>query len=205
MTAVYDMINNAGFEWAMQPGRSQEQILDKLHFAVVGGGPTGIEFAAELHDFITQDLSRLYPSLMDKVRMSVYDVAGKILSSFDSNLSEYTTQRFARGGINIKTGIHVVEVQKNALILKGNVEEPFGCLVWATGIGPTSLVEGLDLPHDRARRLITDDHLRLMGKDDKPIPNVYALGDCATIKGHDLPATAQVAQQKGKYLAKGKL
>lgn len=46
-----------------------------LHFAVVGGGPTGVEFSAELHDFIREDCSRIFPSLMDHVTITVYDVA----------------------------------------------------------------------------------------------------------------------------------
>ncbi|CAM9990998.1 unnamed protein product, partial [Choristocarpus tenellus] len=38
-----------------------------LSFVVVGGGPTSIEFAAELYDFITNDVERWYPDLQDKV------------------------------------------------------------------------------------------------------------------------------------------
>lgn len=64
----------------------------------------GIEFSSELYDFISEDLSRLYPSLMDKVQMTVYDVAPQILGSFDRKLSEYATKRFRRKGIQIKTG-----------------------------------------------------------------------------------------------------
>lgn len=92
------------FENAQQPGRTEEEQKDLLHFAVVGGGPTGVEFSAELHDFIVEDLTKIYPELMDKVQMTVYDVADKILGSFDSSLSEYATQKFSREGINIKTG-----------------------------------------------------------------------------------------------------
>lgn len=29
-----------------------------LHMVVVGGGPSGVEYAAELHDFIVEDLVR---------------------------------------------------------------------------------------------------------------------------------------------------
>ena len=60
-----------------------------LNFLVVGGGPTGIEFAAELHDFITEDLSKLYPNLMPLVQMTVYDVAPKILTSFDTKVLHF--------------------------------------------------------------------------------------------------------------------
>lgn len=53
-------------------------------------------------------------------------------------------------------------------------------------------------------RLLTDEKLHVLLKDSKvPLENVYALGDCATIDNLDLPATAQVANQKATYLSKG--
>jgi len=51
------------FEAAAMPCRTEEQRQRLLTFVVVGGGPTGVEFAAELHDLIKDDLSRLYPQL----------------------------------------------------------------------------------------------------------------------------------------------
>ena len=75
-----------------------------LNFAIVGAGPTGIEFAAELHDFIREDIRRLYPALVDKCRIRVFDIAPRILSSFDASLSEYTKAKFTRDGIQVQTG-----------------------------------------------------------------------------------------------------
>jgi len=68
--------------------------------------------------------------------------------------------------------------------------------VWSTGNGPTSFVQSLPFEKERRSRLVTDEYLRLTGTE-----NIYSLGDCATIRERDLPATAQVAQQMGKYLA----
>lgn len=48
------IINN--FELAVLPGVEETQVKQLLHFVIVGGGPTGIEFGAELHDFISQVL-----------------------------------------------------------------------------------------------------------------------------------------------------
>lgn len=62
----------------------------------------GVEFSSELHDFISEDLSRLYPQLMAHTRMTLYDVAPQILGTFDQNLSAYATRKFARRGIQIK-------------------------------------------------------------------------------------------------------
>jgi hypothetical protein len=49
------------FELAALPGTSDEARRRVLHFAVVGGGPTGVEFAGTLRDFVRGDLARKYP------------------------------------------------------------------------------------------------------------------------------------------------
>lgn len=69
------------FEQADMANTDQEK-NDILHFAVVGGGPTGIEFSSELHDFVREDCSRLFPSLMNHVTIAVYDVAPTVSSFF---------------------------------------------------------------------------------------------------------------------------
>ncbi|CAG8783244.1 17300_t:CDS:2, partial [Cetraspora pellucida] len=84
------------FEHASQPNVTKEEAAGLLHFAVVGGGPTGIEFSAELHDFITEDMARLYPNLINSVSMTVYDIAPQILGSFDQSLRDYAIKKFTR-------------------------------------------------------------------------------------------------------------
>ncbi|RHY65656.1 hypothetical protein DYB30_007853 [Aphanomyces astaci] len=73
------------FELATQPGVSEATQRQLLHFIVVGGGPTGIEFCAELYDFVNEDLARLYPQVGQI--MSLID-AGEILSMFNASLRE---------------------------------------------------------------------------------------------------------------------
>ena len=50
-------------EHAGLPTTTPEERRRLLSFVVVGGGPTGCELAAELHDLITEDVSRLFPHL----------------------------------------------------------------------------------------------------------------------------------------------
>lgn len=70
-------------EQASLPSISQSQRENLLRIAIVGGGPTGVEFSAELHDFVEQDVYRLYPHLKGLVNITLYDVAPHILLSFD--------------------------------------------------------------------------------------------------------------------------
>ncbi|KAF9287704.1 hypothetical protein BGZ68_001373 [Mortierella alpina] len=184
--------------------RSDEERNGLLHFAVVGGGPTGVEFSSELHDFIREDCSRLFPGLMNHVTLAVYDVAPTILASFDKSLSEYCMNKFRRSGIEVRTGTVVERVEDGRLILKDGKEIPFGCLVWSTGLTENPLTAALEgkVSKSKNKRILTDPYLRVLDTEGNVIPNVYALGDCATIKDHELPQTAQVANQQAIYLRK---
>ena len=74
------------FEIASLPTTNEENRRHMLNFAIIGGGPTGMEFGAELSDLINEDLLVLYPDLKGKVRISVYDVADRVLSEFYGHL-----------------------------------------------------------------------------------------------------------------------
>lgn len=69
------------FEKAVLPGLSDEERRTNLHFVIVGGGPTGVEFAAELHDFVHDDLVKLYPSVKDLVKITVIQSGDHILNT----------------------------------------------------------------------------------------------------------------------------
>ena len=97
----------ACFETAALPTTSDAMRKVLLNFAVVGGGPTGIEFSAELHDIIHEDLVRIYPELIPFTKITVYDVAKKVLPMFDEKLAKYCMETFNREGISIKTSHHV--------------------------------------------------------------------------------------------------
>jgi len=149
----------ACFETAALPTTSDELRKYLLNFAIVGGGPTGIEFSAELHDIIIQDLSRIYPELMKFVNITVYDVAPKVLSMFDEQLGKYAMQILSREGVTIKTSHHVAELRqglptrqhkdqnirdKRACWTLRTEEEGdigVGMVVWSTGLQMNQFVE----------------------------------------------------------------
>ncbi|KAF1949306.1 FAD/NAD(P)-binding domain-containing protein [Byssothecium circinans] len=139
----------ACFEAAALPTTSDEMRRHLLSFAVVGGGPTGIEFAAELHDIIEEDLARIYSELMPFHKITVYDVANKVLPMFDEKLGKYAMENFRREGIDIKTSHHVEELRPGipgekstvsddhsvfTLKLKEEGELGVGMVVWSTGL-----------------------------------------------------------------------
>lgn len=183
------------FERASKPGRPVRDFEWLLHFVVVGGGPTGVEFAAELDDFVREDLSKWFPDLMPYVKITLLEAQDEILTAFDQQLSGYTRRHFARQHIRVRTNAFVKEVKSESVVLDEDEEIGFGLLIWSTGNGPTHFAETLNLPMDRGRLKVNYD-FKVYGSD-----NVYAIGDCAVNEDEPLPQTAQVAQQQGKHLA----
>ncbi|KAK6822684.1 hypothetical protein PG987_014229 [Apiospora arundinis] len=138
------------FEKAALPTTSDEERKKLLHFAIVGGGPTGIEFAAELHDLIRDDLSKIYPGLQKFIDITVYDVAPKVLPMFDQSLATYAMNHFKREGIQVKTQHHLTRIRPDEdcegcmkLNIKeyGDEEVNAGIVVWSTGLMQNPLVE----------------------------------------------------------------
>lgn len=212
------------FETASLPTTSEEMKKQLLNFAVVGGGPTGIEWSAELHDIIKEDMTRYYPDLVDKARITVYDVAPTVLNMFDEKLANYAMNHFRRSGIEIKTSHHVQELRLGApgqveqdpnvkesascytLNLKEEGEVGVGMCVWSTGLMMNPFVdkalESRVKRHPKSHGIMTNDRLQAKNPQDQVIPDLYALGDCAVLEGTSYPATAQVAAQKASWLAK---
>lgn len=62
------------FERASLPGTSAAERRRLLSFVIVGGGPTGVEVAAELHDLFEEDLARLYPEAVGDVKVHVIEL-----------------------------------------------------------------------------------------------------------------------------------
>ena len=132
------------FEKAAHLNLNDPVLSRLLHFVIVGGGPTGVEFSAELHDFIADDLRKYFPSLVSLVRITIYDVATRILGGFDQRLAEYARDRFNRERIEIRTGTKVMAVHPEGISVQatdGRGEEFIECglVVWATGLAPTPL------------------------------------------------------------------
>ena len=175
-------------ETASLPGVSEEEQKDMLSVVVVGGGPTGVEFAAEMHDFLTEDVPKLYPSVKDKVSITLVQSADHILNTYDERISRYAAEKFARDGIEVITGARVLSVSKDAVCVmdkrtKKKRTKKFGVCVWSTGLGKHAFVDAVQKTANQNRKrraLAVDARLRVRGAE-----GVYAIGDCADVKSLD--------------------
>ncbi|EGC35739.1 hypothetical protein DICPUDRAFT_97816 [Dictyostelium purpureum] len=187
------------FENASLPDVSVKERERLLTFVVVGGGPTGVEFTAELNDFFVEDIQRLFPLVNpNEVKVILLEASGKILTAFDESLVKKTLKVFRSSGIDVKTHSPVKEVFDEYVLLADGTKIPYGLLVWSTGIGANPLIKNSPFEKDpHTGRILVDKHLRV-----KNFNNIYCFGDCSIVEGENYPLTAQVASQEGVYLAK---
>jgi NADH dehydrogenase FAD-containing subunit len=185
------------FERASSPSVSDSERRRLLTFLVVGGGPTSIEFASELHDFLQTDVSRWYSDLATFHSVILVEPGKHLLGSFDERLSGYVERLFKKRKITTLTGESVSHVRGNRVELSSGRVLGFGVCVWSTGNAPLDFVSGLGLELSRQGRILTDPCLRVADR-----PGVFALGDCAEDRERPLGQLAQVANQQGRHLAR---
>ena len=208
------------FESAGLPNVVEEEDLKKeLTFVIVGAGPTGIEFVAELLDFIEEDGAKYYKELLPYVRIKIVEAAPSILRPFEDGMKEEAIRRLTRTieiqGVpaiqpcEILLNKQVSEVSAKYIYFKDGEKIEYGMSLWAAGIGPlpitTNMIEELEDTEQKAAqefargRLAVDPWLRVIGGEGK----IFALGDCSCLSNTPfLAATAQVAAQEGSFLGK---
>eukprot|EP01026_Neomeris_dumetosa_P076348 TRINITY_DN81866_c0_g1_i1.p1 TRINITY_DN81866_c0_g1~~TRINITY_DN81866_c0_g1_i1.p1 ORF type:complete len:416 (-),score=64.00 TRINITY_DN81866_c0_g1_i1:217-1464(-) len=202
------------------PGRTLLERQRLLHTVVVGGGPTGVEFAGELSDLINQDLKRVVPARAQDLRVTLVEAA-ELLGSFEKPLREYAARRLTKLGVRLVQGV-VKEVRETEIELRDGRVFPFGLCVWSTGVGPTPFTNNLPFAKSNRGRLLVSGTMNchlpkgwtsqqqeegVRPKEDQEgelevDKDVFALGDCCANDQKPLPALAQVAEQQGRYLAK---
>lgn len=123
------------FELALQPDVAEEEKKRLLHFVIVGGGPTGVEFGAELYDFVKQDVTRLY--VHEKANVSVTLIeARQILPSFDEKLRTFAEKKMRQRDQFDLVQSSVTEVHADHIKLQDDTIMPCGLVVWSTGLAP---------------------------------------------------------------------
>ena len=185
------------FEEAERLGERAPEGL--LTFVVVGGGPTGVEAAADTHDLIFDVLKEDYPNVdFDRVRMVLVNAGDRILKGLDSSLVNAATRRLASQRIEVIDDAKVKEVKPDAAVISDGRNLPTRTTIWAAGIEPPPMVGNLDVQKDHRGRILVDQYLRVKGR-----PGVYAVGDCTAMQydGPPVPALAQAAEQQGKRAA----
>lgn len=178
-----------------------------LTFVVAGGGFSGVECAAEVHDFLGEAV-RSYPSIrQEDVRVVVLQRGERILPELGESLARFAHGVLSRRGIDIRLHAGLKALSAGTVAVEdartGTVETIDARTCVATvPAGPHPLLAALPLPQERGR-LLADATLGVRGRRD-----VYALGDCALVPRKDgqfAPPTAQHALRQAETCARNLL
>jgi NADH dehydrogenase len=166
-----------------------------LNFCIVGGGPTGVEYAGALAELARLIVPYEYPELpASALRILLLEGGERLLPMFVPRLSQYARRELERRGVEVRTNTLVASADDRGVMLHDGSEIETATMVWTAGVRPNDPV------HEEADRLPVDDHLRLVGAQ-----NVFAIGDVADVRdkrGKTLAMVSPPAMQAGRYVAR---
>jgi NADH dehydrogenase len=181
----------------VEPNPIERQRL--LTFAVVGGGPTGVELAGALGELSRFTFRRDFRHIdSSQARVVLIEAGPRLLPAFAEELSEKAKRSLEKLGVEVKLSTRVTNVTPQGVQL-GDALLPAHTVMWAAGVQPSPLGKTLNVPLDKMGRVIVNDDCTVPGHD-----HVYVIGDLASFKlpnGETLPGLAPVAMQQARHTA----
>jgi len=170
-----------------------------LSFAVVGGGPTGVELAGTLAEIARHTLKNEFRHIdPSQARVRLVEAGPRVLASFPEALSEKARRQLEKLGVEVTTGTPVNHIDDDGYRL-GDAFVPAKTVVWAAGVAASPLARALNVPLDRAGRVPVQADLSVPGH-----PDIFVAGDLAAVTsdGRAVPGVAPAAKQMGAHVAK---
>jgi len=169
-----------------------------LSFAIVGGGPTGVELAGTLAEIARHTLKNEFRNIdPSSARVRLVEAGPRVLSSFPPSLSEKARLQLLKLGVEVSTGTAVTDI--NALGFRlGEDFIPARTVIWAAGVAASPLARSLEVPLDRAGRVLLEGDLSIAQH-----PCIFVAGDMAHVEqnGVSVPGVAPAAKQMGRHVA----
>jgi NADH dehydrogenase len=185
-------------EWSNY--ESDRKKCDALRtFVIVGGGPTGVEYAGALSELIRLVLAKDFPFLnLDQVRVILLEMMDEVLPGFPEGLRKGAREELEKKHVQVKLGTTVTDYDGEKVTLKSGETIRARTLVWAAGVKAERLAEKLDVEKAKQGRIVVEKTLQLPDH-----PEVFIIGDVAYLEedGKPLPMLAPVAIQQAKAAA----
>lgn len=184
--------------------RYSSGLIEKNSFnvAIVGGGATGVELAAELYHMVEKLHNYGFQNVnKEMLNVTVIEAADRILPVLPEKLSTSITNKLTDIGVKVLTKTMITKADNTGFYPKeGDVIEA-DIMVWAAGVkAPDFLKEIAGLETSRSNQLVIKPTLQTTRDDD-----IFVIGDCASCpkkEGGFVPPTAQAAHQMANLAAK---
>ena len=167
---------------------------------IIGGGLVGVELLGELTAFV-DEIAPLYNRVnRNEVRFIMLQGGERIMPEMNPIFADYGTRVLSqRPGVEIRTQTRVCAIEPGRVHLPEETIEA-GTIILAAGIVPNPIVASLPVSKDKHGHIQVDATMRCQTK-----PEVWAIGDCASIPAPDgkpYPNLAQHALREAKVLAR---
>ncbi len=187
------------FEMADQESDPQAR-RDWLTFAIVGGGPTGVELAGQIailaHRVLEGEYRHFDPA---DTRVVLLDAEPSVLTGFAEPLRGRARRDLERLGVDVELDARVTAIDNRGVMVGTDRRIEARTVIWAAGVAGAvigrRLAQRAGIETDRAGRVHVGPDLSLRGH-----PEVFAIGDMIALEG--VPGTAQPAIQEGKYVGR---
>jgi NADH:ubiquinone reductase (H+-translocating) len=175
-----------------------------LSFALVGGGPTGVELAGQIRELATKTLNKEFRQLDPAdARVLLFDGGTAPLASFGPSLSADAARALTDRGVELHMGSRVTLVDQDGLLVRGAAGDEtrydVGTVLWTAGLEAPPLAAAVaaatGAEQDRAGRIKVTESLTIPGH-----PEISVLGDLMSLG--KLPGVAEVAMQAGLYVGR---
>ena len=171
-----------------------------LTFAIVGGGPTGVELAGIIAELAKQTIWPEFRNIDTRqTRVMLLEAGPRILAAFPEDLSNYALKALEKLGVEVRLGIPVKDITAEGVTV-GKEFIPCRTAIWAAGVAASPAATWLNAESDRAGRVKVLSNLNVPGHED-----IFVIGDTAWVEGPDgkpVPGIAPAAKQQGAYVAK---
>ena len=181
--------------------KSEKESL--LSFAVVGGGATGVEMAAELAEFVA-GISERYYSIHDCTpeiaKISIVDTGPELLQMFAPSLRKAAETRLIKAGVAVYHNSAVTSVTPEGLTLANSTTIPAKTVIWSAGV-KAIIPKFEDIQPTLVKGRISVNNFFQMVNGESVISDIFVLGDVASYPT-PLPMLAQVAEGQAATVAK---
>ncbi len=188
------------FEMAVTANDPAEQ-RRWLTFALVGGGPTGVELAGQLRELASKTLRADFRNLdPDSARVVLFDGGAEPLASFGSKLSTKAADVLKDRGVELHMHSLVTAVDRYGLVVRDSSGDETrydaGTVLWTAGVKAPPLADKVaaatGAKQDKLGRIEVTETLTIPDH-----PEISVIGDL--MSRDNLPGVAEVAMQGGLY------